>query len=56
MSQISLNTLRKISQGKHCNINCSTILKLCRTFKIAPYQLFDETLLKTKNKDWQETL
>lgn len=56
MSQISLNTLRKISQGKHCNINSDTMLKLCKTFKIAPYQFFDETLLKTRNKDWQETL
>ena len=49
-SEISLSTIRKIAQGKHCNISSDTMLKLCKAFKIAPYQLFDETLLETEDR------
>ena len=49
-SGVSLSTIRRIAQEKHCNISSDTMLKLCKAFKIAPYQLFDETLLETENR------
>lgn len=49
-SEISLSTIKKVAQGKHYNISSDTMLKLCKAFKIAPYQLFDETLLETENR------
>ncbi len=48
-SGISLSTLRKVAQGKHCYINSETMLKLSRAFKITPSQLFDERLLNSSN-------
>ena len=49
-SGVSLSSIRKIAQGKHCNISSDTMLKLCKVFKIAPYQLFDETFLGTEDR------
>lgn len=49
-SGVSLSSIRKIAQGKHCNISSDTMLKLCKVFKIAPYQLFDETPLRTEDR------
>ncbi len=50
-SGVSIFTLRKLSQGKHCNINSKTMLKLSRAFCITPSQLFDENLLISDNKE-----
>ena len=49
-SGVSLSTIRRIAQEKHCNISSDTMLKLCKVFKMAPYQLFDETLLGTEGR------
>ena len=49
-SGVSLSSIRKIAQGKHCNISSDTMLKLCKVFKVAPYQLFDETFLGTEDR------
>ena len=49
-SGVSLSTIRRISQGKHCNVGIDVIIKFSRVFGVTPSQFVDETLLPTEDK------
>ena len=49
-SGVSLSTLRKISQGRHCNVGISVVIKLSRVFGVTLSQFVDETLLPKEDK------
>lgn len=50
-SGVSLSTIRRISQGKHCNVGIDVIIKFSRVFGITASQFVDENLLKTEVED-----
>ena len=49
-SGVSLSTIRRIAQGKHCNIGIDKVIKFSRAFGITPSQFTDETLLETEDR------
>ena len=49
-SGVSLSTIRRVAQGKHCNVGIDVIIKFGKAFGITS-QFVDEKLLKTEDED-----
>ncbi len=50
-SGVSLSTIRRVAQGKHCNVGIDVVIKFSRAFGITASQFVDENLLKTEDED-----
>lgn len=49
-SGVSIATVRKISQGKYCNVGIAVVIKFSRVFGVTPSQFVDENLLQAEDK------
>ena len=49
-SGVSLSTIRRVAQGKHCNIGIDKVIKFSKAFGITPSQFTDGTLLETEDR------
>lgn len=50
-SGVSLSTIRRVAQGKHCNVGIDVIIKFSRAFGITASRFVDENLLPIKDED-----
>lgn len=48
---ISLSTIRRISQSKHCNVGIDVIIKFGKAFNVTASLFVDETLLPMEDGD-----
>ena len=49
-SGVSLSTIRRVAQGKHCNVGIDVVIKFSRAFGITASQFVDENPLKTEDE------
>ena len=48
---VSLSTIRRISQSKHCNVGIDVIIKFGKAFDVTASLFVDETLLPMEDGD-----